>query len=52
MLDWAFIYIHSLCVLVAKALMRLQGCAGSSEPRLLADLVSTEILCIGPYSDT
>ena len=37
----AFIYFHTSCVLTAKALARLRGCAGSPEPSLVAYVIST-----------
>ena len=34
----------------AKALTRLHGCAGSSEPSLFADALSNRISCANPYN--
>ena len=42
-----FIYFHTLCVRTAKALGRLRGCAGSPEPSLVANVISTIILWAG-----
>ena len=36
-----FTYFHTSCERTAKALARLRGCAGSPEPSLVANLVST-----------
>ena len=35
-LVWPFIYFHTSCVWIAKALARLHRCAGSPEPSLVA----------------
>ena len=43
----SFIYIHSLCML-AKVLVSLSGCAGSSEPLLLPDMIRTKLQYAGP----
>ena len=37
-----FVYFHITCVRTAKALARLRGCAGSSEPSLVAYMISTQ----------
>ena len=42
------LYSIIFCMQEVKALMRLW--AVSSEPSLLADVISTKILCAGPYS--
>ena len=40
------VYISlSLCIRAAKALASLHICTGSSEPPLLADAISSNILC-------
>ena len=39
----AFIQIHSMSTLAAKALMRLCICTGSSEPSLLVYAISTKV---------
>ena len=44
----AFFYLHILCMQEAKALDRLRGCAGLSEPSLLADMINTKNSCTGP----
>ena len=41
-LAFAFAYTHALCMRTAKALGRLGGCTGSSDPWLLADALSTK----------
>ena len=38
-----FIYIPSMCMWAVKALAIIHGCAGSSEPSLLAYAISTII---------
>ena len=43
-----FVYFHTWCVLTAKALARLRGCAGSPEPSLVA-YVSTIISWAGSF---
>ena len=42
-----FVYFHTSCVRTAKALARLRGCPGSSEPSLLAYVISTIISWAG-----
>ena len=42
-----FVYLHTSCVRTAKALGRLRGCAGSSEPLLVAYVISTIISWAG-----
>ena len=42
-LSRAFIYVPPLCVRAAKALVRLCGFTGLSEPSLLANAISTNI---------
>ena len=42
-----FVYFHSSCGRTAKALTRLRGCAGSSEPSLVAYVISTIISWAG-----
>ena len=48
----AYIYIHTLClltyILAVKAEVGLCICVDSSEVLLLADAISTKILCTGP----
>ena len=34
-LVWPFVYFHTVCVRIVKALARLLGCAGSPEPSLV-----------------
>ena len=48
---WRFPLIHCLYVQAAKVLSRLRGCAGSPEPSLLAQAISTKITWRGPYID-
>ena len=36
-----FVYFHTSCVLITKALARLHRCAGSSEPSLVAYVIRT-----------
>ena len=45
-----FVYFHTLCVRTMKPLARLCGCAGSSEPSLVAYVISTIILWAGSFS--
>ena len=45
----AFLYFHTLCIRAAKALASLRICTDSSEPSLLTDAISTEIICTGSY---
>ena len=42
---WVFIYINILPMQVAKAQARLHRSTGSSEPFLLADVISIKIPC-------
>ena len=42
-----FFYLHAACVWTAKTLTRLRGCAGSSEPLLVAYVTSTIISWAG-----
>ena len=42
-----FIYFHTSCVQTAKALVRLRGSAGSSEPSLVTYVISTIISWAG-----
>ena len=42
-----FVYFHTSCVRTGKALARLRGCPGSSEPSLLAYVISTIISWAG-----
>ena len=44
-LIWYFIYIHTLCVQAAKALVSLRICVGSPGHSLLDNSVSTKITC-------
>ena len=48
---WRFPLIHCLYVQAAKVLLRLRGCAGSPEPSLLAQAISTKFTWRGPYID-
>ena len=43
----SFVYHHTSCVWTAKVLARLCGCAGSSEPSLVAYVISTIISWAG-----
>ena len=43
-------YIHTLCMRATKALASLRTCAGSLEPSLLVDAISTEIPYTGIYT--
>ena len=47
-----FVYFHTLCVRTANALARLRGCAGSSQPSLVAYVISTIISCAGSINDS
>ena len=38
-LVWPFFFFHTSCVRTAKALARLRGCAGSTEPSLVAYVI-------------
>ena len=38
-----FVYFHTLCVRIAKALVRVHGCAGSPESSLVDYVISTII---------
>ena len=42
-----FVCFHTSCVQTAKALVRLRSCAGSSEPSLVACVISTIISWAG-----
>ena len=44
-----FVYFNTLCVRIAKALARLRGWAGSPEPSLVADAISTKISWAGSF---
>ena len=44
-----FVYFHTSCVWTAKALARLCGCAGSSEPSLVAYVISIIISWAGLF---
>ena len=46
-----FNYFHTSCVLRAKALARLWGCAGSPEPSLVAYVISTIISWAGSFNE-
>ena len=43
---------HTLCVRIAKALVRLRGCAGSLEPSLFAYVISTVFTWAGSLMKT
>ena len=45
----SFVYFHTLCVLTAKAVLRLRGCAGSHQPSLVAYAISTIISWAGSF---
>ena len=45
--DCASVYVHTVCVRPVKALVSSGGCAGSSEPKLIAYAMSTKILRSG-----
>ena len=45
------VYFHTSCVRTAKALARLRRCAGSSEPSLVAYVISTVISWDGSFVD-
>ena len=40
---WPFIYIHTLCMQAAKALVSPYFCTGSPEPLLLDNLISNKV---------
>ena len=44
-----FVYFHTFCVRIAKALVRLRGCAVSPEPSLFAYAISTIISWAGSF---
>ena len=44
-----FVYFHTSCLRTAKALARLHGCAGSSEPSLVAYVISIIISWAGSF---
>ena len=46
---WRFLLTHCLYERAAKVLARLRGCAGSPEPSLLAQAISTKFAWRGPY---
>ena len=46
---WPFFYFHTSCVWTVKSLMRLRGCAGTSEPSLVAYVTSTIISWAGLF---
>ena len=46
-LVWPFVYFHTPCVRTTKALARLCGCAGSSEPSLVVYVLNTIISWAG-----
>ena len=41
--DPNFIYFHSMCILVAKALVSLHGCVDLSKTSLVAFVISSKI---------
>ena len=43
-----FTYIHTFCIRTVKAPSRVCICAGSTEPSLFDNLISTNITCAGP----
>ena len=45
----SFVCFHASCVLSAKTLVRLYGCAGSPEHSLVAFVISTEISWAGSF---
>ena len=45
----SFVYFHTLCMRIAKALARPRGCAGSPEPSLAAYVISTIISWAGLF---
>ena len=45
-----FVYFHTLCMRTAKALARLRGYAGSTEPLLVACVISTIISWAGSFN--
>ena len=47
---WRFLLTHCLYERAAKVLARLRGCAGSPEPSLLAQAISTKFAWRGPYA--
>ena len=44
-----FIYIHTLCLQVAKGLASLRICADSPDPSLLDNVISAIIPCAGSF---
>ena len=46
-----FIYFHTLCVRIAKALARLCGCTGSPKPSLVVYEISTIISWVGSFEE-
>ena len=46
---WRFLLTHCLYERAAEVLARLRGCAGSPEPSLLAEAISTKFAWRGPY---
>ena len=49
---WRFLLTHCLYEQVAEVLARLCGCAGSPEPSLLAQAISTKFAWRGPSLDS
>ena len=47
-----FVYFHTSCVRTQKALARLRACAGSPEPSLVANVISTIISWAGSSERT
>ena len=47
---WSFFKVSIRSLRTVKALARLRLCAGSPEPLLVANMISTLFLCAGPYS--
>ena len=47
---WRFLLIHCLYERAAKVLARLRGCAGSPEPSLLAQAISTKFAWRSPHA--
>ena len=45
-----FVYFHTSCVRTAKALVKLRVCAGSTEPSLVAYVISTIISWAGSFN--
>ena len=47
----SFVYFNTSCVRTAKALARLRGCASSTEPSLVAYVISTIISWAGSFTE-